>query len=225
MMSRRQTNGRFDGFGILSAVFFIILALMVMLRYIGQDAKSAKPAPSAGDSPALVYLSKQVISQVERQHKSKKSQGGLSPEILSKEALDRSDSKLSASKPTKEDYERILKTQVEYCGELCTVDISKLPKPPVKTSVESLKKSYISRPVQCDKFFSKRAEELFDGEKLEWPPPREPPVKFTLHDERVWVTYFNDQQYSGKTALTAKWDTEELEKDIALLRERKFRGS
>jgi hypothetical protein len=127
--------------------------------------------------------------------------------------------------PSAEDYQNLYKKQVDYCGQLCAVDKARFVTPPVVTSVESLKKSYISTPVRCATFFSKRAESLFDGSPLEWPPPKQPPVPITVNGELIETWYAKDRPYLGGTALRPRWNTTTFAKDIALLHKRQFKGS
>ena len=127
-------------------------------------------------------------------------------------------------RPTQKDYLDRFHKQLEYCGEICSLEGVKPHGGEV--SVKSLKESYISRPVRCERFFSKRAESIFDGPPLEWPPPRSTPFhdKFAFNGGSLGVLYLA-QKYDGAAAHTPTWTKEMIEKDLALLKERKLHGT
>jgi hypothetical protein len=121
-------------------------------------------------------------------------------------------------KPNEEDYRLWYAKQVAYCGPLCSFNPSKHNKMDV-LNAETLKQAFIATPIKCTHFFTKRAELLYDGAPLEWPPPKEIVLRDKYAPNNIPVhSYYLAQKYAGLEAYTARWTKTLIDEQMALLK-------
>lgn len=126
-------------------------------------------------------------------------------------------------------YEQLAKTQLFFCGALCNFDTTYNYREDLKWTnfdLNVLVDAYVHVPnVNCDLLFSEEAQEVLEAKPIEWPPPKELPLRslFTLGNRIPVKEWYHTNKYLGAT--TAVWTKELIQQHLDDFKNNKLHGT